>query len=310
MNAFDVGVILINWNNASDTIACIDSLKAGTLIPRCILVWDNGSHDGSAERIRKQHPDIELAGAIENIGFAAANNRAAQMLLKKGMDAVWILNNDTTVDRRCLESLAEALRRHDDAGAVSGKIQYPKPANTLWYAGGDVRPFSAAVVHRGKGETDAGQYNQESPVAFLSGCCMLVRAAAVKRTSLFDPAYFAYYEDADLSLRMQAVGFKLYYVPKAVLYHHVSGSIAQNSVFRGRISPLQHYLQTRNRLYLLRRHAKPTALRAVALAWLVARTLPIAVLHIACGHLEKGWQIIRGVLHGMTGTMRSFAGGG
>ncbi len=305
-----IGTVLINWNNGPDTGACIASLKDGTTVPDHILVWDNGSHDGSAEWIRQQHPDIELAGSRENIGFAAANNRAAQILLGKGVEAVWILNNDTTVDRRCLESLVDALSRHDDAGAVSGKIRYPEPANTLWYAGGDVRLISATVVHRGKGETDSGQYDQESPVAFLSGCCMLVPASVVERTGLFDPDYFAYYEDADLSLRMQAAGLKLYYVPEAVLYHHVSGSITKNSVFRGRVSPFQHYLQTRNRLYLLRRHVKPNTLRAVSLFRLIARSLLIAIVHFACGHLDKGRQIVRGLLHGMTGPVRLFSGGG
>ena len=97
-----VGIALLNWNGYADTARCLSSLRESRFRPATILVYDNGSTDGSAARLKTEFPEIELVLGGENHGFSEGNNRAAKQLLAAGMDYVWVLNNDTQVDPGCL----------------------------------------------------------------------------------------------------------------------------------------------------------------------------------------------------------------
>ena len=94
-----VGIALLNWNQYADTARCLASLRESHFRPAIVLVFDNGSEDGSAERLKAEYPEIELVLGGQNFGFSEGNNRAAKILLDAGVDYVWILNNDTEVHR-------------------------------------------------------------------------------------------------------------------------------------------------------------------------------------------------------------------
>lgn len=292
------GVVLINWNNAPDTLDCIASLKAGTVPPDKILVWDNGSTDDSCDRIKRAHPDVVLQRSPENIGFAEANNAGARLLLEQDVEAVWILNNDTVLEASCLEKLLEALQANPDAGAVTAKIMYADLRDVIWYAGGWVRPRTLEAVHYGMDERDTGRYDDARPVDFVTGCCMLIRAEILKKHGLFNKEFFIYCEDLDWSLRMASAGVITRYVPTATVFHKVSATVKKNDPSKGQLTPMQHYLSARNQLYVIRTYARGFA-KYSGVALCLLQRMRYAIQNLICGRMIKVRAIVRGMRQGL-----------
>ena len=104
-----VGVVVLNYRGAADTIACIESLQKLDEPARLVVV-DNGSGDGSVEQLGAV-AGIELIANVSNVGFAAGNNVAIDRLLDDGIEFVWVLNNDTVVEPSALQRTARGRRR-------------------------------------------------------------------------------------------------------------------------------------------------------------------------------------------------------
>ena len=99
----------------------------------------------------------------------------------------------------------------------------------------------SASKHRGVDEVDHGQFGEEEEIGFATGACLLMRKKLIKKIGSFDEKYFLYYEDADLAQRIQKSGYKIFYNPKAILWHNNAGSSSSGSA-------LHDYYLTRNRL--------------------------------------------------------------
>src|SRR5215472_8148560 len=97
-----VYILLHNWNNWKDTSDCLASLQALDSDNWKVLVLDNGSTDGSVQRIRDRFPEVEIVELGENLGFTKGNNAGIRLALERGADYVWLLNNDTVVDPKAL----------------------------------------------------------------------------------------------------------------------------------------------------------------------------------------------------------------
>lgn len=275
-----VGVALLNWNGYADTAQCLASLRQSECRPAVVLVFDNGSTDGSAARLQAEFPEIDLVLGGENHGFAEGNNRAAQRLLAAGMDCVWILNNDTKVDPACLGALVRALEEDSDVGAAGAKIRFMAAGQPLCYAGGDFNRWTFNARFRGLRQQDTGQFDVPEDTEILTGCCMLVRAETLRRLGLFNRAFFAYAEDVDWSLRAREAGVRLRYEPRATLGHKMFGaSVKKDAAGVPKSSPRVEFLLSRNRFILVRLHTRPWSLRrGFALAYHVGvRRLPRAV---------------------------------
>ena len=90
-------------------------------------------------------------------------------------------------------------------------------------------------------------------VDWISGCCILIKTSLVEKVGLLDENFFAYFEDVDWSIRMQESGHRLGLVENSIVYHHGSKSLS-NSVSEGVLSPLIHYLNIKNHIYLIKKH--------------------------------------------------------
>ena len=275
-----VGIALLNWNGYADTARCLASLRESRFRPALILVYDNGSADGSAARLKTEFPEIELVLGGENRGFSEGNNRAAKQLLDAGMDYVWVLNNDTQVEPGCLGALVRVLEEDPGVGAASAKIWFMDERRIFGYAGAAFHRWTFNSGFRGLREEDVGQYDAAEDVEILSGCCMLIRAEILRKIGLFNRAFFAYAEDVDWSLRAREMGLRLRYEPRAVLLHKMFGASRNHGDFQApKSSPRVEFLLARNRFILVRLHTNPWSLRrGFALGYHVfIRRLPRAV---------------------------------
>ncbi len=265
-----VFVIILNWNGASDTCACLDTLRNVSCVPSKLrtsmchvsaIVVDNGSIDDSVAKIRKNFPHVEVLEAGKNFGFTGGNNIGIRRALEKGADFVWLLNNDTTVDKNALEPLVHACNA-PTVGIVGSKIyfqpgqEYHKQwygerdrGRVLWYAGGIIDWNNMYALHRGVDEVDKGQYDAVAETPFITGCSMMVKKEVFKKIGLLDQKFFAYLEDVDFCLRAKRAGYKFLYVPQSVVWHKNAGS-------SGVGSDTHQYYMTRNRLLVGFRYAR------------------------------------------------------
>ncbi len=240
-------IVVLNWNGAEETLACLESLVAVRSSSCRVLVVDNGSTDGSVESIRKAFPDIELLLIPSNIGYAGGNNAGFRRVLELGAEFVIFLNNDTTVDAGFCAPLLETLQRKPLAGIAVPKIFYLDRPDTLWYAGGMVRLSTGLIRHVGLRKKNAPQFDRPGVTGYATGCCFAMRCRDFEAVAGFDEGFRMYAEDVDLSLRVRSMGMSVNYVPSSRVWHKVSASLSR--------SPLRKLVKKSvGALYLFRKH--------------------------------------------------------
>lgn len=248
-----ISIIVLNWNGAADTLACLDSLAALTYPNFNVVVVDNGSSDDSLARLRPYgapYP-LTLLETGRNLGYAGGNNVGMRYALEHGADFVLVLNNDTVVAPDMLEHLQDAALRYPNAAAFSAKIYFFDEPNRIWYAGVNWNDKLSRFIHIGEGEFDDNQrFSKTSEVDYACGCVFFVSAERLHEIGLLNEDFFLYYEETDWCFRARERGHASIYVPGAKVWHKISQS------FGGERSPLAIYFITRNRLLWARRHAR------------------------------------------------------
>jgi GT2 family glycosyltransferase len=223
-----IWIVVLNWNGAEVTLACLGSL-AGVLSPSCrVLVVDNGSNDGSIDRIKEAFADIELLCLPENLGYAAGNNAGFKRVMELEAEFVIFLNNDTVIDKGFVLPLVETLQRNPSVGIAVPKIFYWDRPDTLWYGGGIVRLSTGLISHAGLRKKDAPEFDCPGSTGYATGCCLAMRCRDFQSVGGFDEAFGMYAEDVDLSLRVRALGMSIAYVPSSKVWHKVSASLYGN----------------------------------------------------------------------------------
>jgi len=250
-----VWIIVLNYNGKAYTLDCLESLYRTDYPAYKVVVVDNGSKDGSADAVRAAYPQAEVVETGANLYYAGGNNVGIRLALDSGADYVLLLNNDTVVGEGLVRELVAAMRECPDAGLAGPMIYYypPKPGGRelIWYAGGIVDFGRGLTAHRGLREEDKGQYSGVEDTGYITGCGMLATRECLENTGLLDTSFVMYAEDADLSIRAEKAGYRLLFVPKAVMWHKVSSTMG------GEFSPSKIKRKIKSNLLLFARHARP-----------------------------------------------------
>lgn len=216
-----VTVVIPNWNGADYISRCIDSLLAQTTKHKIILV-DNGSVDNSIEIIKNQYSEVKLIKLEKNHGFAGGVNEGIKYSIKNTYDYVALFNNDAIADKHWLEKLIQAADKHQEAGIITGKFM--KIDKQHLDSTGDFYSTVGMPFPRGRNQIDKGQYDKPENVFSATGGASLYRISMIKEIGKFDEKFFAYFEDVDISFRAQLAGWKVWYEPNAIAYHHVGAT--------------------------------------------------------------------------------------
>ncbi len=245
-----VAAVVVNWNQAALTRACVESLLAGYMLPWRILVVDNGSLEDPREELGGVYSNLHWIMLPENRGFAAGANAGMKKALAEGADGVFLINNDAIADRQCLHELISALRSDATLAAAGAKTLTQEAPPRIHTAFGVLTYHGPLVQQRGWMEPDTSQFNEFAIVDYVSGCAMLLRREALERVGLFDEEFFAYHEDLDWCIRARAAGYRVGYVPSALVYHRMHASTGGG----GYLSPIT-YLSARNAILFVRKNA-------------------------------------------------------
>jgi GT2 family glycosyltransferase len=235
---------ILNWNQKDLTCECLESLAQLDYPSYEIVVVDNGSQDDEATVIRGRFPAVRVFENERNLGFAEGNNVAIRYALEQGADYVFLLNNDTVVDQQMLRRLIKVAESDERIGIVGPKISYFDEPQTIWSAGGILRSRRKPVL-LGLDEVDNGQFDDLREVDWVTGCALLMKSSVARQIGLIDSRFFIYYEENDWCYRTQRVGYKVFYVPEAHMWHKIRPR-------HQALSPRHVYLMTRNRLLFLK----------------------------------------------------------
>lgn len=249
-------IILINWNGADDTIACLDSLDkaAGEFV---VVVADNGSTDDSLSRIRDYSSHlsvkVDVVALGKNWGFAVGNNRAVSHAAKYNPDSYMLLNNDTEVEPDFLVKIEDYRKRHPEIKVLGPLIKYWYDRNKIWSCGGELVFGSRKAYFK---DMDAGTLKtSELPVSFISGCALYADASLLNPNgNLLTERFFFGEEDFEFAHRMKQHGEKMVILTDSVIYHKV-GSSARKMSARAKIG--RDYLYYLGRLIVVREYYNP-----------------------------------------------------
>jgi N-acetylglucosaminyl-diphospho-decaprenol L-rhamnosyltransferase len=282
-----VDVVVAVHNRWDLTERCLAHLGEQTLAHR-VIVCDNGSTDGTPERVRSSFPDVRLVELGANLGFPVANNRGVRA---GDGEIVVLLNNDVLCPPEFLARLTAPLGRDERLGSVAPLLLYPDDERIE--SVGMAVDATLAGFPRLRG-LPVGDLEVERPVLVgPTGAAAAFRRRAWESVGGLDEGVFFYGEDVDLALRLRIAGWGTAVADEAVATHIGSASAGKQSAW-------QRYQNGFSRGYFARRYGLlrgRVALRALMTEAIVVVADAAVFSHDAAavqGRLA-GWRAARGL---------------
>jgi hypothetical protein len=231
-----LSIVIICWNDWKVIEHCLKSIQDGThKLSYEIIVSDNGSTDGSVEKIREHFPSVRIVENRENLGFARGNNAGIR---EAQGEYVLILNPDTIVHDGALDRWLDFADAHPEAGAFGCLVQNPDGSYQR-----SARPFptisrcvcAALGLHfLGRllpgaitDEYEGWKGNTEREIDWQSGCCVLFREGLLRNLGGFDEQFFYQFEEVDLCRRVRNTGIRILFTPTASITHLGGQSVSR-----------------------------------------------------------------------------------
>lgn len=271
----DVVAVVLNYRRPVDTVGCVRALLESEGGAPEIIIVDNGSPDGSAERLAREFPSLTLIRNPTNLGYAGGNNVGIRAALDGGAERILVLNNDCTVAPDAVAALAEAAGR-TGADIVSPKVLDARLPGIIQYAGYRNIHLLAQGIPVGEGERDRGQYDRERELDAAPGCALLLTRRLLERVGLFDEQFFSYSEELDLCRRAREAGCRILYAPRARVLHVKAATLDARS-------PDYVYYLARGRLIYARKYLGWAAFALVFLPYFIAVKLAKPAVGFALG---------------------------
>lgn len=223
-------VLIVTYNSQPFLDQCIHCLKTQTTPPHRIVLIDTGSDNRSYLNAYAKDPRITILFAEKNAGFCRGNNLGYKAITDDS-SYVFLLNPDAFVFPDFLEKAIAFLEdpKHAHYGAITGMtrsytIQTRSPTELIDTTG-IFRTWYGRWYDRGQGKSVVDHpYNQAQDLTAICGAVFFCRKTALdsilyKNDLLFDPRFYMYKEDIDLSLRLKQKGWSLRYLPELEAYH-------------------------------------------------------------------------------------------
>lgn len=293
-------VVVLNWNGFDDTSQCLASLARLNPAPGRVIVVDNGSTDGSAERLRAVFPWAHVVATSRNLGYAGGNNVGIRLALGEGADYVWVLNNDTVVEPGALGALLQRMTEDPTIAMCGSTLVHSDPPGVVQALGGaSYDPWTGTARGVGAG-LRLGSLPSPSDVEprldYVAGASVLVTRRFLETAGLMDEGYFLFFEELDWAARLPP-GTRLGWAASSVVHHKDGATIGRN---RDDGQPMEKRL--RYEYFMLRSRFRYTAKHDPwRLPVVVAITLATLALRLARGQPLRAWVLARALVAVATG---------
>lgn len=292
-----VSIITLNYNQAAVTAEFLESSKK-LLYPHFeILICDMGSVEDPRNIFNgAEYPNARLLLSKKNLGFAGGNNWGIRQA--RG-EFIFIVNNDTDLSADIIQRLIQPFFQNRSIGIVCPKIKYFDDPRIIQYAG--FRPmnsFTGRTSSIGDHEIDNGQYDVSGVTNGAHGCAMMVKKEVIKKTGLFPENFFLYYEEWDLSVRVQKAGYLIWYQSQASILHKESMTV-------GKENPMKTYYLTRNRILYMRRNSNPFNLLVFGVFFILFTIPKTIITCLISGHYIKLKWFLKGIGYNLMHSSKS-----
>jgi len=288
-----LSVVVLNYNAGKYIVACLKSILESSYKNLEIILVDNQSLDGSIETLKSSLTARELAGIRiiinkTNLGAAIALNQGARIATGK---YITFVATDTLVDKDCFLHLVESFEDDPSVGGASSKLLMMHKPDAFDSAGEYLSQYGILIQRHAGQEIDRGQFNQKDEIFSAKGTALTVRAEAFKSIGMFPEDYFMFLEETDLCWRIWLVGYRIIFVPDALIFH-ARGASVNASTNR---NYLVKYFGTRNYIMTLIKNFGfmrfMTIVPVNILMW-----FGLSIFLIIRGRIKEGWFVMRGIL--------------
>jgi GT2 family glycosyltransferase len=287
-----VAIVILTHEQRDMTLECLDFVLRMEGPEFDVLVWDNGSTDGTVEAIAEKCPQVMAHHSPKNLGVASGRNAGAELAAHSFDPTHFLfLDNDIEVEAGFMAALLDGFSADERVGQTQAKLRFYDTRDRLNDGGGcRISFWRGLTMPVGFDEVDRGQHDQRRDCIACGGA-MMPSARLFEELGGFDSRFDPVGpEDIDYSLRLQKAGYRALYVPEAVGYHRVSHTFGG-----GRYSEEYAQHKARNWFTFLRRHAP---LHQKLGFFLISA--PLLVLRMIIREGRQGnFGAIRGMLRGL-----------
>jgi GT2 family glycosyltransferase len=234
-----------------------------------VIVVDNGSADGSVDFLRAEHPEVRVLANDENVGFARANNQAAETARGHYLA---LLNNDMRLEPSWVRRMVACLEEAPSDVVCAGSLILNWDGSLIDFGGATLAFNGIGFQKHAQTPLDTGRLARPEAMLFACGGALMVERDVYLETGGFDEDYFAYLEDVDFGWRLWVLGFRVFFCPEAVVYHRHNATSSQFDSYRKAV------LIERNALYSVIKNYNDASLSAV-----LAPSLLLAFKRMAVG---------------------------
>lgn len=283
----NIAVIVLNWNQSADTLACLRMLRAWSLAPRQIWVVDNASREEDRAQLEVARHEAQFIYNDVNLGFAGGNNRALPQVLARDVEAVLLLNNDATLDRVAVEHMLSVIHAAPNVAIVGAQIfDADAPARLLAAGGRDI------ALHLSSHIMDPLRAGELRDCDYVPGTCALISARVLREVGLLDKDYFFGGEVAAWCQSVRQLGFRCVVDGDARALH------SERRSARARQS-LHAYYIIRNR-FLFASQFHPNQRTRLYLKW-TGISLYLTALALTQRNLPRARAVLLGCVDGWAG---------
>jgi GT2 family glycosyltransferase len=247
-----VTAVVLNFQSASSTIRCVESLLRISYSSLSILVVDNNSSDDSVAAIRARHPRVPLVQSQQNLGYGFGNNCGIRAAITGGADFVWLVTPDVEVEPSSLKPLLELMSDEPRVG-IAGSLVH---AGELCIIRSQLTP-ALGFLPRHFVVRNYDLRRPERPIVtdFVDGCAMFLRSALIREIGLLRDDWFLYFEETEYCLRAREHGWEVRLAPNSdVRTRAITQTRNERAYFMIRNSILLARTRRKHRLRTVARH--------------------------------------------------------
>lgn len=230
---YDVSIIIVNYNTRDLILQCLNSIFEKTKgMSFEVIVVDNASTDDSVYIIEQEYPQVILIKSQENLGFGRANNLGYE---NSSGEYIFLLNSDTFLINNSIKILWEFLNIHKEVSIVGGQL-YEENGINKTHSYSFLFPsikmeldllLRGYITRRIKMKRlDYFERNGFMPVSYITGADMMLRRIDIQKYGFFNPEFFLYFEETELSYRYRRNGLISVFYPTAKIIHLGGGSFS------------------------------------------------------------------------------------
>lgn len=233
-----VSIIIVNFNSRDFLKQCLRTLLDTDYPNYEVVVIDNASTDGSLSAVKRSFGSdsrVKLVGNRENVGHSEGCNIGAK--ITEGQYIVFLDADIAFEDRNWLRELVKVMENNTSVGLAQAKLVVSEDSSRLDCVCVAIDALGTWAANYG---SKAGMLKEDFEILAASSGCSIIRREVFNQAGGFDPDYFIYDDDTDLSLRVWLMGYRVMFVSSAVVIH-------RGGVLRG-ISGTMLYYSSKNRL--------------------------------------------------------------